>query len=211
MLKNQNQKRIIMSNKLLCYFENKYSLSEEEKEALKNIPFEEHKKGTVLLKEGQYSSKCYFVLKGCIREYYLKHGEDITTNFYTEFQVAFDAEVFSKGKPSKHYLECLEDTTVTYGTPESEKRMNEQFPNIEKIGKSETEKILTDKNRRTNTFVIMSPEERYLDLLENRPDLIQRVPQYQLASFLGIKPESLSRIKKRIIKKTIIKSIKSIS
>lgn len=190
-----------MSNPIIDFFEQQWKLSNEEKEALKQIPIEEFKKGTVLLREGDRKQLCYFVLKGCVREYVLKDGEEKTTNFFTEFQVLFDPEVYSEGKPSKYYWVCEEDCLLTFGSPESEAEMYDKFPGIEKMGKVEADKMIASKNDRTNSFVTMTPEERYLDLMERRPDLLQRVPQYHLASYLGVKPETLSRIRKRLATK----------
>lgn len=87
------------------------------------------------------------------------------------------------------------------GTPELETEMYQKFPHIESLNHALGEAIMAKYVETFAEFKMASPEERYLNLLKTRPDLIQRVPQHQIASYLGIKSESLSRIRKRIILK----------
>ena len=168
---------------------------------LDSIKLRSFKKGAIMLREGQVSSLCYFVLKGCVRQYYLVDGEEKTTNFYTEGQPVTPYEGTFKRKPSKYYLSCVEDTIVTVGTPEDEAKLFALFPRLDAVVRIAVEEELGKSQEVMAGFIINSPEERYLQLLKTRPDLLDRVPQYQLASYLGIKPESLSRIRKRIMKK----------
>lgn len=159
------------------------------------------KKGTILLREGQIASLCYFVLKGCVRQYYIVDGIEKTTNFYTEGQPVTPYEGTFKKKPSKYYLACVENCILTKGSPELEQQLYEKFPQLEAVSRMAVEEELGKSQDMMANFMTKSPEERYLNLLETRPNLLDRVPQYQLASFLGITPESLSRIRKRIIGK----------
>jgi CRP-like cAMP-binding protein len=159
------------------------------------------KKGTLLLREGQVSNLCYFVLKGCIRQYYVVDGEERTTNFYTEGQPVTPYEGTFSRKPSKYFLSCVEDCTLSAGTPEDEARLFEQFPQFKNVVRVAVEEELGKSQEMVSTYLLNTPEERYRKLLETRPDLLDRVPQYQLASFLGVTPESLSRIRKRIMGK----------
>ena len=77
--------------------------------------------------------------------------------------------------------------------------MYEKFPQLESLNRALGEAIMAKNQNTFAEYKIESPEERYLTLLKNRPDLVQRAPQHQIASYLGIKPESLSRIRKRIM------------
>lgn len=79
------------------------------------------------------------------------------------------------------------------------KEMYHKFPQIETLNLALGEAIMAKHVEEFAEFKMASPEERYLNLLKNRPDLVQRAPQHQIASYLGIKPESLSRIRKRIL------------
>ncbi len=187
---------------ILFEFISKYiSLTEEEKNAILSLDiFRSVKKGTVLLKEGQISKNSYFVLKGCIRTYYVIDNEEKTTAFYTEMEALTPPCVISK-MPSEYYIGCVEDTILTVSNTDMEAEVNSKFPRFEALCRTFAEEILAKQTIDFDTFKTSSPEQRYLNLLEKRPDLIQRVPQYQLASFLGMKPESLSRVRARIAEK----------
>ena len=187
---------------ILFDFISKYiSLTEEEKEAILALSlFHTLKKGTILLKEGQKSQDSYFVLKGCIRVYYIIDGEEKTTAFYTEMD-AFTPHCVRDKEPSKYYISCLEDSIVTISNSEMETETNTKFPKFEIMCRLLSEELLAKQQIDFDSFKTSSPEQRYQNLLENRPDLMQRVPQHQLASFLGIKPQSLSRLRARILGK----------
>ncbi len=165
------------------------------------IKVKSYKKGKILLKEGQRQNTCYFVLQGCIRQYYLIDGEEKTTHFFTEGQPVTSVGMVFDNKPSKSYLVCNEDCLVIEGKPEDEKMFFEKMPKMEALNRIGVEMELQKSQEAFADFILSSPEERYLNLLKTRPDLLDRVPQYQLASYLGIKPESLSRIRKRIMEK----------
>ena len=187
---------------VLFDFMSKYiSLTEEEKNILLSLDiFRTVKKGTILLKEGQKTKESYFVLKGCIRTYYVIDSEEKTTGFYTEMEALTPPCVVSK-TPSEYYISCVEDSIITVSNSDIETEINSKFPKFDIMCKILTEELLAKQRIDFDEFKTSSPEQRYLNLLEKRPDLIQRVPQYQLASYLGIKPESLSRVRARIADK----------
>lgn len=177
------------------------TLSEKEKQAIIALDiFKVVEKGTVLLEQGKYSDEGYFVLKGCLRTYYIIDGEEKTTEFYTEMEGVTPACVSSK-KPSAYYISCIEDSIISVSTPKMEQAIFEKFPKFETLCRILSEELLTKNQNSFAAFKTSSPEQRYLDLLKNRPHLLQRVPQYQLASYLGITPQSLSRMRARIIEK----------
>jgi CRP-like cAMP-binding protein len=187
---------------ILFDFISKYvSLTEEEKNALISLDlFRSVKKGTILLKEGQKSDNGYFVLKGCIRTFYVIDGEEKTTAFYTEMEGLTPPCVISKA-PSEYYIGCIEDSIITVSNPDMEEEINGKFPKFETMCRILSAELLIKQQLDFDEFKTSSPEQRYLNLLEKRPDLIQRVPQHQLASYLGIKPQSLSRLRARILEK----------
>lgn len=119
---------------ILFEFIAKYiSLSEEEKAAiLSSGIFRSVKKGTVLLSQGQRSQESYFVLKGCLRAYYVIDGEEKTTAFYTEMEGITPQCVLSK-EPSGYYMTALEDTLITVSTPGMEAEAFEKFPRFETL------------------------------------------------------------------------------
>lgn len=189
-----------MENEILIHLSKYIPITKELEEEICKIDFiRRYKRGTVLLEEGKISNECYFILKGCIRCYYIKDGEEKTTEFYTEEQ-AITPSAYGKKIPSEYNIECVEDTIAGIGTPEMEVEIYQKFPQLESLNRALAEAVMTKYQDTFAEFKMASPEERYLNLLKTRPDLIQRVPQHQIASYLGIKPESLSRIRKRIMK-----------
>ncbi len=189
-----------MENEIIKYLSKYIPINKELEEAIIKSGFiKSFGKGTLLLEEGKISNECYFIINGCIRSFYIKDGEEKTTEFYTEDQTVTPS-VYGKKDPSEYYLECVEDTIAGVGTPELETEMYQKFPQIESLNRALGEAIMAKYQDTFAEFKMASPEERYLNLLKTRPDIIQRAPQHQIASYLGIKPESLSRIRKRIMK-----------
>jgi len=159
------------------------------------------KKGTYLLKEGEVAKHCYLVLNGCVREYLVKNGEEKSTAFYTEGQPVNSFTSATNKTKANHNLICVEDCILTVGTSSLEEEMCELIPRLRSVIRMEVEKHTGTYQDEMSKFITSSPEERYQDLLENRPDLLNRVPLHQIASFIGITAESLSRIRKRMTDK----------
>lgn len=189
-----------MRDSLFDFISKYITLSEEEKDAIVSLDiFRTVKKGTVLLSEGQHTEEGLFVLKGCLRVYYIVNGEEKTTAFYTEMEGLTPSCVLSK-TPSEYEIACVEDSIITVSNPEMEADIFAQFPKFETLCRMLSEELLAKEQLNLDAFKISSPEQRYIKLMEKRPDLIQRVPQYQLASYLGITPQSLSRLRSRLLK-----------
>jgi CRP-like cAMP-binding protein len=191
----------IMQDILFGFISKYISLTEDEKNAILSLDlFRSFKKGTILLKEGQKSQDDYFILKGCIRKYYIIDGEEKTTAFFTEME-GITPHCVKDNTPSEYFISCVEDTLLTVTNPDMGVEINSRFPKFELMCRILAEELLAKQQINFDEFKTSSPEQRYLNLLQNRPDLIQRVPQHQLASFLGIKPQSLSRLRARITEK----------
>jgi CRP-like cAMP-binding protein len=188
---------------ILFDFISKYiSLTEEEKEAMLSLDiFRTVKKGTILLQEGQKSQDVYFILKGCLRKYYIINGEEKTTAFFTELD-ALTPHCVLNNAPSEYFISCEENTILTVGNPNRNVEIFTKSPKFELMCRILSEETLAKHQINFDEFKTSSPEQRYLNLLRKRPDLIQRVPQHQLASYLGIKPQSLSRLRARISEKS---------
>jgi len=172
--------------------------SAEMQAIIQDIPVKTFEKGTLLLRAGQISTTCYSVIKGCVREFYLMDGEERTTEFYTEGNSLISTVGRMPGTPTKRYWECIEPATLSVYTYEKEKELYRRFPRLESFCRIEVEEKFSNYQEAMAIYMNSTPEERYLTLLKNRPDLLDRVPQYQLASYIGVKPESLSRIRGRI-------------
>ena len=177
------------------------SMSEDEQQAIsESLRIEEYKNGKYLLRQGDFSTiKCYFVLMGCVRQFFIdESGKEVTTNFFIEEQAIPIINEKTKDELSKYSLVCVEDCILVVGDVTSENTMFNKYPQLEMMIRKMMEINLGEMQNQLGEFISSSPEERYKTVLKQRPQLIDRVPQHQLASYLGITPESLSRIKKRI-------------
>lgn len=191
-----------MRNILISFISKFESLTDEEIAIIAdNIQVQSVKKGTILVKEGQICEACYFVLKGCLRQYVIVDGTEKTTQFYTEEQAAVLFSSYLNQQKSESYLSCVEDSVLIVGETGRETEMYKEFPKLEQITRMMMEQNLGKSQDELTRFITNSPEERYLYLLKTRPELFQRVPLNQLASYIGVTPESFSRIRKRILKK----------
>ena len=188
-----------MNNKLINYFSKITKLTADEIKALtESMIVKKFSKNDYLIKEGQFTNDTYFILDGLVRQSKLIEGNDITTNFYTEEQWIISLENFEGKTASKYNLVCMEPTSVVIGDELKAQEIFKQFPRFETISRQIMEAVFIEQQNQMTSYITDKPEQRYLKLLNARPDIFQRVPQYDIATYIGIKPESLSRIRKKI-------------
>ncbi|MGE7122520.1 Crp/Fnr family transcriptional regulator [Peribacillus sp. NPDC046944] len=188
---------------LLKYMSDFTLISEDEQRAIsESLRIDEYKKGQYLLRQGELSAiTCYFVLMGCVRQFFIdESGKEVTSNFFTEDQAIPIINEKTQDDLSKYSLVCVEDCILVVGDVDSENTMFNKYPQLEIMIRKMMEINVGEIQEQFGEFIGSSPEERYESVLRKRPELIDRVPQHHLASYLGITPESLSRIKKRIKK-----------
>lgn len=165
------------------------------------LQLQQAKKGTVLQVAGAIADRCYFILQGCIRQYVVVDGLEKTTAFFTERQAVVSMLSYAQGLPCPHHWVCMEDCVMIAGTMAEEQAMYAQYPQLEGLTRTMLSQDFGRAQASIEAFITTSPEERYQQLLQARPDLVQRVPQHMIASYLGITAESLSRIRKRLQRK----------
>jgi CRP-like cAMP-binding protein len=171
----------------------------ERRQLAEELPVGKFPKGAVLLRQGDVPVNCYFVLSGCIRKFSLdEDGVETSIDFFTEEQAVliFGSQV--GGKPSDFSLACIEDSVILVGVLNALPATFAKFPKLVSITRTMMERDFARTQESFAAFKALSPEARYRSLVEKRPELLQRVPQYLLASYIGVTPESLSRIRKRI-------------
>ncbi|MFC3199544.1 Crp/Fnr family transcriptional regulator [Parapedobacter deserti] len=143
----------------------------------------------------------FFLLKGCVRKYYVKDGEQLTIYLMTEGNFIGAFESFITGMRSKEAIETLEPAELLVLNKNDLDRLYETIPSMNEFVRKILEQTLIQFHQALASFVLDKPEERYINLLSQNPELFQRVPQHMLATYLGITATSLSRIRKRIFGK----------
>ncbi len=166
-----------------------------------NLSTAQFRKGDFLLREGEISSSFYFNLQGCIRLFYNVDGEEKTAFFYTEGSFISSYESFVQQKPARHALQAIEDSEVVVLSWEASNRLLSAAPTFDFLARMIMEEELALYQNLLASYVTQKPEQRYLSFVKENADLIQRIPQYYIATYLGVNAETLSRIRKRIAAK----------
>lgn len=160
-----------------------------------------YKKGELIIKPGMVCNYVSYVNKGLLRSYYLVDGKEIITSFFPEGCYFSDYESFLSRKPAVMYSEAIEDTEVVDLNYEDLQSLYDEYPQCERVGRLVAEELFVHLSNRNSSFMLDTPEQRYQRFLEECGPIAQRIPQYMIASYLGITPEALSRIRGRISRK----------
>jgi CRP-like cAMP-binding protein len=150
---------------------------------------------TPLLREGEISRYAFLIRKGCLRMWFNKDGKDITMQFFFEDQAVASIDSFMNDEPSLFSLDAIEPSTVLAIGKDAFIRIRDAYPEA----REEFQKFVFQRFRHYAQLFLSrikdSPRERYEDLLAHHPEIIRRIPQRYIASYLGITPVSLSRIR----------------
>jgi CRP-like cAMP-binding protein len=152
---------------------------------------------------GKICNHIALIVKGSVRFFHIKDGEEITGYFCFENEFTSSYKSFLTRQPAINYVQALEDTQfVNLSYNNMQKAYTDKLigPKMERFGRLIAEHYLICYEDRVTSFVTQTPEERYNKLLETRGEVLQRIPQHYIANFLGITPVSLSRIRRRILK-----------
>ena len=160
-----------------------------------------YRKNELIFTEGKVADEIYFVTNGCVRLFYEVNGNDKTAFFYTESQFICAGESYTYNIPAIENYQAIEETELLIFTKSAIENLLQKVPKLEVIARIATENELITCQKVIASFVTKSAEERYLDLLTTQGQLFLRVPQHYIASFLGVSPETLSRIKARVLQK----------
>jgi CRP-like cAMP-binding protein len=140
-----------------------------------------------------------YVYKGLLRAFYVdENGNEITVNFIPENRYATHYSAFISQAPSKYYFQCLEPTILVTLSFEHIQGGYENFSNIERYGRLVAESVLQFQQKRIESFLFETAEQRYLDFIQENPNLFNRISLSHLSSFLGIERQTLTRIRQKL-------------
>jgi CRP-like cAMP-binding protein len=148
-----------------------------------------------ILAEGEVCDFIAFVGEGIFRFYYMDEGTEKVTAFFFPGDFVSNYRSFLTNQPSDHYIEAMKDAVIYKFKKSDLTRLYDQYPKIDRLGRLIAENLYLSVARRLDSFLYSTPEQRYSDLQNRNSKLLQEVPQYMLASYLGVKPETLSRIR----------------
>lgn len=158
------------------------------------------KKKTNLLEQGEVSKNICFVTKGFFRMFYVDmEGNEINNRFTEAGNFIVDFQSFLTQMPSRYYWQAMQDSEVLIFSFKEVQKLYEISPAWGTFGRLVAERVYLQLNERVEMFQFMSPQQRYEHLLSTRPELFNQISQFHLSSYLGIKPESLSRLRKRLL------------
>jgi CRP/FNR family transcriptional regulator, anaerobic regulatory protein len=152
----------------------------------------------IVLKEGQVCTELGFINKGIFRMYYLSDGKEINTHFSFENEFVVNYDSFLQQAKSRYYLQAIEDSEIVTINLATLQNAYNQSQNWERFGRLMAEYSYKLTTKRVEGFMFMDAEQRYLQMIQETPHLIERIPLYHLASYLGIERESLSRLRKKL-------------
>lgn len=163
-----------------------------------NIKYKAIKKGAHFIEAGKTCKEIAFVIKGLFRSYYIIDGEEVNNGFFFEGQWPKAYHSFLKQAPSRMWIQALEEAELFLISYTHLQSLFKESKNWERFGRIATENLYVASQLRAEMLLLDKPQARYLNLYQSQPQLFERVPLYHIASYIGIKQPSLSRIRKRL-------------
>lgn len=189
-------------NSKLRLFLKEFNLSEEELELVCSLAVEkEYKVHEVLFHADRVFDHFLFMEEGMIRAYRIIDGNDFTYSFFLPGEICVDFQSYLQRIQSNHYFETLVPTRIFRLEKEKIEALFNEHPRIERIAREMAEKAYIKAVERLKEFQTESLETRYLRLIQNQEELFKAAPLQHIASYLGVKPQSLSRIRAKIVNK----------
>lgn len=193
---------ITMYEQIDQYIAKTFQMTQEDLDFFHSIlRHKKFKKKEFLLRAGEVCCYETFILKGCTRAYFMdERGAEVVLQFAVENWWVGDMASFNYLMPSNMYVEALEDTEVFQIHHDDKEELYRRIPQFERLFRLLVQRAYTVLLNRFSSMVSKSAEERYLDFIHNYPQIPQRVSQVHIASFLGVSPEFLSKIRTRLAK-----------
>lgn len=191
-----------MTQNLIQFIKQLVPFTDEEIQDIQHLFVERTlKKGEFWVKEGEFNSDILFLNKGMLRSYFVKREVEKTFDLVIENQILTATESYASGLPSTDFIQAVEDTYLSVITKDNLEILYSKSFKWERVGRIIIEYYTIEKEIRIRSFISETAQERYERLAKDQPELMQRTPQIYLANFLGITPQSLSRLRRKIITK----------
>ncbi|PWN67137.1 Crp/Fnr family transcriptional regulator [Chryseobacterium oncorhynchi] len=189
-----------MQELLASYIKNRISVTDKDLETiLSYFNLIQIKKNEMLLANGQNSQRTFFVVKGCLRIFFInEEGQDSTRYFAFENQFATALTSFITSEPSEEFIEAVEDSEVYYITHKNFYHLLDIIPQWEKFYRIYLETAYVNNTKRLMSFLVQDALEKYRQLLDENPVVVRRLSNKMVASYLNISQETLSRLKSRL-------------
>jgi len=190
-----------VKDKLLTILQEIAELSLEESQSiLPMIDLDYLKKGKQVLSQGNPPEMNFYIVEGLVRQYMIsENGKEVTVDFFKEGQSVNMFSFCDEDGNSLYSLSCLEDCVVTPCPHNPDESLDESYPQISKLIRYFNNSRLTELQKKYASFKLQNPEERFLSFAKTDPELMKRVSQHILSSYLDISPETFSRYKKRFL------------
>lgn len=184
------------------YFKQKAQLSDNQVRELGELFLAiDFPKKAMVLEQGNICRHLYFIEQGLVKAYFIdRNGEEVILNFASESWWITDIHSFEENKASRLYIETIEPTVCRALTLEDQYALFEKVPGIERFFRMLLQKHVGVLQERLFEHIAATAEDRYDNFLERYPNLSNRIPQNQIANYIGVSPEFLSRIRKRKVK-----------
>jgi CRP-like cAMP-binding protein len=192
-----------MYESLEQYFQDKIDFSKDQFEQVKNI-FTPRitQRGEILLRSGDPCRQAYFVTKGCLRSYVLDNkGKEFVIQFAPKNWWISDLNSFYSQEPAMFFIDAIEPSEILVGEKDYQQKLEAIHPAMAPLFNRLIRNSYRTLQKRLVNQLTATAEDRYLDFLNTYPDLARRVPQRMIASYIGVMPESLSRIRKELSRK----------
>jgi CRP-like cAMP-binding protein len=158
-------------------------------------------KGTLILSQGSVCQTLSFIEEGAFRQYRMEDVDEYAYDFSFEEDYAVDFKSFLTGSPATINISALKDSTIVNISKQALDKVYKISPAFQEFGRLMVERAFVYDDERVQSLLYDTPEERYLKLMQRDPNLLAEIPLYSIASYLGVRPETLSRIRANLTKK----------